>query len=59
MRRRYHNYTVTTQAGSICPACRRAQIIQGELGIYCPRCGWFPNWRPWCAVKLGGNNHDY
>lgn len=28
-----------------CPKCKRGTILKGTLGIYCPVCGWFPNWR--------------
>jgi ribosomal protein L37AE/L43A len=45
MRRQYHNATVVVREGSVCPACGRARIIRGELGLYCARCGWWPGWR--------------
>ena len=27
-----------------CPQCHRP-IVRGEIGPYCARCGWYPNWR--------------
>ena len=32
------------EVGLYCPQCHRP-IVQGELGPYCARCGWYPNWR--------------
>lgn len=48
--------SIIVQAGSVCPACGQATILQGELGLYCPKCGWYPGWRDTCAVYLGGSS---
>lgn len=42
MRRRFHNYVTVPQAGSLCPACRKAALLDGKPFCYCPKCGWYP-----------------
>lgn len=39
------SWAIYIKPGEVQLEDERVRRLRGELGLYCPRCGWWPGWR--------------